>query len=69
MYRSKNAVLHSVSVLAEQASLALSNVVGLALRGTMRSMVDSLRPSSRLFDLRSRRNRQAKMCQLFFYNS
>ena len=43
MYRSKNAVLHSVSVLAEQASLALSNVVGLALRGTMRSMVDSLR--------------------------
>ena len=43
MCRSKNAVLHSVSVLAEQASLALSNVVGLALRGTMRSMVDSLR--------------------------
>ena len=43
MYRSKNAVLHSVSVLAEQASLALSNVAGLALRGTMRSMVDSLR--------------------------
>ena len=43
MCRSKNAVLHSVSVLAEQASLALSNVAGLALRGTMRSMVDSLR--------------------------
>ena len=27
----------------------------------MRSMVDSLRPSSRLFDLCSRRNRQVKM--------
>ncbi len=25
--------------------------------------------TSRLFDLCSRRNRQAKMCQLFFYNS
>ena len=42
MCRSKNAVLHSVSVLAEQAPLALSNVVGFVLRGTMRSMVDSL---------------------------
>ena len=39
MCRSKNVVLHSVSVLAEQASLALSNVADLALRGTMRIML------------------------------